>query len=84
MLEEREHKACRAGSRIVQAGLLAGHGYAHFGLGVGDQVTGQVDGDSVQRAGEQERGPVVRGDRGAWVGAAREPAGRARLPTWVV
>src|SRR5215471_14054808 len=43
--------------------LLAGHGDAHLGFGVGDEVPGQVDGDGVQRAGELEGRLVVRGDR---------------------
>jgi hypothetical protein len=55
--------------------LLAGHGHAHLAVAVGDEVAGEVDGDGVERAGEPERGLVVGGDRGSWVGAAGEPAG---------
>ena len=55
--------------------LLPGHGHADLGVGVGDEVAGEVDGDGVERAGEGERGLVAGGDRGARVGAAGEPAG---------
>jgi hypothetical protein len=47
---------------------------AHFGLGVGDEVAGEVDGDRVQGAGERERG-VIFGEHGcAGVGAAGQAA----------
>ena len=41
--------------RGLPVGLLACHGHADLGLGVGDEVAGQVDGDRVQGAGEAER-----------------------------
>jgi hypothetical protein len=43
--------------------LLAGHGHPELALAVVDELTAEVDGHGVQRAGEAERGPVVGADR---------------------
>ena len=48
------------------------HGHTDLSLAVDDEVTGEVDGDAVQGAGEPERRLVVRGHRRAGVGAAAE------------
>ena len=52
------------GLRVVEpgdktSGLLPRHVHPQLGLGVGDQLAADVDGDAVEGAGERERACVV-------------------------